>query len=163
MKRNLLCHCALLLALLASAPFSFGQSSDTKSLQGLQAIGVVVEDITSEGRRTGLTSQQIKTEVELELRKVGIRVDESVDEFLYVVTNIIEAEEIDHFVYSLELSVEQPVTLERDSSFLVAITWTQGYVGIISQDRARNTIRESIRYLVGIFLNDYLAVNPITR
>ena len=163
MKRNLLYCCVLFMVLLVSVPFSFGQSSDVLTLRGLQAIGVVVEGLTSEGRRTGLTSQQIKTEVELQLRKVGIRVDESVREFVYVNVNIVEAGDIDHFVYSLELSVEQPVTFERDSSSLVAITWTQGYVGIISQERARNTIRESIHYLVDIFINDYLAVNPITR
>ena len=163
MKRNLLYICALFLVLLGASPFSFGQSADVKSLQGLHTIRVLVERLGPDGRRVGLTSQQIKTDVELQLRKVGIRVDESVSEFVYVNASIVEAENIEHFVYSLEVAVEQPVTLRRNSSFLTATTWDTGYVGIAPQGRARNAIRENLRDLVNDFLNDYLAVNPITR
>jgi len=159
--KNLLYVCALFLVLLGASPFSFGQ----RSLKDLQAIRVLVEDLNSEGRRTGLTEEQVKTDVELQLRKVGIRVDESASEFLYVSVQILEAEAIDHFVYCLLVALRQPVTLIRDSSiFAIAATWDRESFGIVPEDRApRNNIRESIRNLVDNFLNDYLTVNPVTQ
>jgi len=107
--------------------------------------------------------EQIETDVELQLRKVGIRIDKSADEYLYVRATVMEVGEMG-FVYHLEVSVKQKVTLARDPSILTeGITWDQGYLATVPKGGARNVIREDIRDLVDKFLNDYLAVNPITR
>ena len=161
--KNLLYLCVLFLVLLeVSAPFSFGQS--VRSLRGLQVMGVLVESLTPEGRRTGLTEEQIKTDVELQLRKVGIRVDDSADDYLYLNPHIIEVGEQDLFVYSMTLELFQGVTLTRDTSLSIsAATWLRSVLGIIREEEARSGIRGSIRVLVDVFLNDYLTANPITR
>jgi len=119
--KNRLCFCVLFLALLVSAPLSFGQSAEANSLRGLQGIFVLAESLTPEGRRTGLTLEQIETDVELQLRKVGIRIDKSADEYLYVKASVMEVEERG-FVYHLEVSVKQKVTLARDPSILTGGT-----------------------------------------
>ena len=116
MNRKLLCVCTLVMVLLGSVPFGFSQSHRANTLQGLQAIRVLVEELRPGARGTGLTPEQIQTDVELQLRKVGIRIDKSVSEYLYVNANIVELESIDAYVYSLNLEVNQPVTLARDSS-----------------------------------------------
>ena len=153
--KNRVCLCVLFSVLLVSAPFSFGQSSKANTLKGLKATRVLVESLSSDGRRTGLTVEQIKTDVELQLRKVGIRIDESAFQSLYVDASILQPESIDIFVYSLFVTLFQPVTLRRDSSIsTTGATWGQREMGVVGKDRARNGIRESIRDLVDKFLND---------
>ena len=162
--KNHLCLCVLFLVLLVSAPFSFGQSYRANTLKGLKATRVLVESLSSDGRRTGLTVEQIKTDVELQLRKVGIRIDESADNYLYLNATILKIENRDGFVYHLSLAVQQQAILKRDSSISsTAATWEKGKTGITSAEKARNWIRDMIRDLVDDFLNDYLTVNPVTR
>jgi len=87
-----------------------------------------------------LTSEQIQTDVELQLRKVGIRIDGSADEYLYVNANIREVDAIDVFVYALVVTFNQQVALERDSSISTfPDTWHETYVGIVPNVRGGST------------------------
>jgi len=45
---------------------------DRATLRGLQGVDVIVENLTPEVERAGLTRQQLQTDVELRLRKAGI-------------------------------------------------------------------------------------------
>ena len=164
-KIRLSCRAVFLVLLGASASFGFGQDFKVESLKNLKAIDVVVEGVSSEGRQTGLTTDQIETDVELQLRKVGITIDESVSEYLYVNANIMKLESRDSYIYGISVAVWQPAYLRRDSSILTfgAATWDKSTVGITPGNFAKNNIREAIRELVDQFLNDYLSVNPITR
>ena len=44
------------------------------SMRGIEGVGVVVESLDPEVERAGLTKHQLQTDVELQLRKAGIRV-----------------------------------------------------------------------------------------
>ncbi len=60
-------------------------SIDEYSLAGVREMNVVVEELNSELK--GLTKNQIQTDVELRLRRVGIRVDKNSIPFLYINLN----------------------------------------------------------------------------
>ena len=55
-----------------------GQPSDfeAKTLRGVKAFRVVIEDLDPEAEQAGLSKSTIKTDVELRLRKAGIRIIE---------------------------------------------------------------------------------------
>jgi hypothetical protein len=57
-----------LLPLLASAE----KSVDTKLLSGLKAVEILIESLNPDTERDGLSSEQLRTDVELRLRRAGI-------------------------------------------------------------------------------------------
>jgi hypothetical protein len=65
----------LVLLLLASTGAQGGDTEGERAtLRGLDGVQVVVEDLQPDVERNGLTRQQLQTDVELRLRKAGIRV-----------------------------------------------------------------------------------------
>ena len=66
---------ALVFALAACTP-ALGLNSETNrhSLRGLTGVGVQVEELDPEASRDGLTKKAIQADVELRLRRAGIRV-----------------------------------------------------------------------------------------
>lgn len=58
----------------ANGVLSQDSEDPRQSLKGLQGIGVVISPIDPDFERDGLSKDQIQTDVELQLRKVGIKV-----------------------------------------------------------------------------------------
>ena len=140
-------------------------------LEGWLPVRVFV-DINDDGQRL-VSSGQIETDVELTLRRNGIRVyseDLLFPPWLHL--SIIALENLEEgtgrplgFTASILIELRERVLLDRDSP-----KWNRGSIW----DRARlNTfrnrssgaqgIRRVVRDLVDQFSNDYLAMNPITR
>ncbi|MGE0823746.1 MAG: hypothetical protein AB7G75_03350 [Candidatus Binatia bacterium] len=141
-----------------------------ESLRGLKGIGVVIEPLQPETEQDGLTQSLIRTDVELALRQAGIHVlsqEESVSEpgspYLYINLNTVKSEVLYAFtsyLYSLQVSFRQEVTLTRDPQIRVsAATWQSGVLGSISASNLQN-LRKTIRDSLDQFINDYLAANP---
>src|SRR5712692_6370105 len=70
-------------ATLCWAP-AFGQDADASSLKGVTRVRVVIEDISRDAERAGLTKAQLQSDVELWLRQKGITIDGHAPEQLYV-------------------------------------------------------------------------------
>ena len=185
MKRIL---CVILLCAWVSAGYGDVREDYRESLKGIEGVGVVVECLRPEAKEGGLTEQQLQTDVELRLRKAGVRVI-SFEEtplrapgspFLYVAVNIRPKavtylkEAIPHrskqlpiYPYGLDVEFRQAVTVVRDPSITVstATTWISGRifggVSIVTADLMRLQIRDHVAAEVDEFINDYLAVNPI--
>jgi hypothetical protein len=52
----------------------FSQNDGNKTLRGFNTLKVVVESLDPEMERSGLTKEQIQTDVEIKLRKAGFNV-----------------------------------------------------------------------------------------
>jgi len=142
-----------------SAQTHFFEQRET--LRGLKGIQVLVEPITL----AGLTESTLKTDVELKLRKAGIRVLTK-DEwlltqgypYLYVNVTAIELKSPQEFIYSVNVGLTEDVILSRNRSIETsATTWKKSALGITPDLRA---VREAVGDQVDKFMNDYLAVNP---
>ena len=138
-----------------------------KPLAGLKGVAVTIEKFRPEAMADGLDSSQIKTDVELRLRKAGIKVfDNRYDAgnvgaaSLYVNVNTIkDASSI--YSYSLYVSVSELVRLIRTVPKLsVADTWSTSEVGHVGRDNMATSLRQDIGDKTDIFINDYLAQNP---
>ncbi len=143
------------------------------TLRGLNGVHVMLENVRAEVERLGLTKQQMQTDVELRLRKAGIRVL-SKKEYqrapgtpqLYVNVNFSIHEASGFCAFSVNVELEQQVILIRSPEvriegkiFPVASTWNTGCTGFVGISNIR-TVRENVRDEVDIFINAYLAENP---
>jgi hypothetical protein len=151
--------------------------SDTElareTLRGITGVMVVVENVSPDIERAGLTPRQLQTDAELRLRKAGIRVltrEERLDTpggpYLYIrVTGFrvhsMTGALLGYAAFS-HVSLHQNVWLTRDPTIMAyaAETWRGG--GFLDTFDGSNVrpIRESVTDQVDAFINAYLAVNP---
>jgi hypothetical protein len=154
-----------------SYPASKLQDPQVETLKGLKGVRVFV-GVSSGAKKAGVNENQIKTDVELRLRKAGIKVFSTIDEsretpgapFFYVNIDIIKLSP-DLYSFNIDLSLLQLAILHRDGILPIkdwdsterVITWTGGYgIGAV---RSIKEIRESIADAVDKFSNDFLSVN----
>lgn len=157
------------LLLLTLIPFYIpdlsAQTFQRETLRGLKGFYVFVEEQRDEIKQAGLTKDILRTDVELKLRKVGIRVLTKDEMFLMqgtpqliVDVTAFEPESIHGFIYSVNIFFMQRVLLSRNRSIKTnAVTWQKTFLGTTPKLRI---IRETVSDLVDDFMNDYLAVNP---
>ena len=158
-------HCLLIILVAVSlfssnalAELAYGDA--VSSLKGIESFKVVVlineKEIAAE--KAGCTERDLKTVIELELRKAGITVDDKSLVSLDLQFSIMQSNSKDFFVYSYILSVRQPgVFFASNFEEIVAgITWgpnsSLGYAGT----RRVPAIREDFKGLLNAFMNDYL-------
>jgi hypothetical protein len=131
---------------------------------------VVVEDMDPEIESLGLTRDKIVTDVELRLRKVGIKVLKKNEwlaipgnPYLYINIIAIRLKTRPIFAYSIRVEVREAVKLIRQINShydVVAITWQKGMIGKADTDIVIREIRQQVADAVDIFVNQYLAANP---
>jgi ribosomal protein S8 len=136
------------------------------TLKGLQGVYVLVENLKPEVEKYGLTRQQLQTDVELRLRQNGIRVLSKQEQFStpgmpYLYVNVNTMPDINGLVpLGILLELKQNVFLARDTTKLcIASTWNGSTTGSVGSKKIE-TIRDSVKDSVDIFINDYLAANP---
>jgi hypothetical protein len=151
-----------------TAPSAIAQvGSDRESLRGLGGIGVTLR-IDDEAIESGLTPDQIGTDVTLRLRKAGIHVldgaDAEVPKGRARIVVVVNATKIQGSIYTYSVSavVMQDVTLARANSAhsFYATTWDSTRLKGITSGDLRQIIRNALGDVVDKFINDYLAVNP---
>lgn len=144
-------------------------------LEGLQGVHVLVfPPDDPEVERRGLREAEIQTDVELRLRKAGIKVlslgetlKTAGQPVLYVIVHTAAGRGPTEglYAYNVNMQLMENVVLDRDPSMKVkAATWTfpeyvPGYVGMVGADKLRAT-RDYLNTVVDEFINDYLAANP---
>ena len=139
--------------------------SQIESLKGISEIKVVVVNLGPDANRAGLNKSMIKTDVELRLRKHGIKIlpDEefgerqAVDPYLYIDVNLYKRREL--FAFTVIVELKQLVSLERrPQTVLIAPTWSRSATGMVGSANLR-LIRESVLDFVDTFCNNYLSMN----
>ena len=156
---------ALLVTLLLLPGVSHAIMLRQTALVGLKGITVLVEDMNPQAERLGLTTAEIQTDVELRLRKAGIRVlteKESAEmpgiHILYVRVNTNIKSGSALCAVNISVVLKEDVTLETGFP-TVGTIWNTEAVGSVETDNIRK-IRGSVGDLVDRFINDYLEANP---
>jgi len=139
---------------------------ERSSLYGLPGVYVLVESLNLDMEKDGLTKDQLRKEVESQLRNAGIRVLTREEKLktpgnpqLYVNVNLLKSSSPFAYAYSVEINLEQEVALVRKPKMrTVATTWSQGSVGIVGIANLK-AIQETVRGRVDHFIHDYFAAN----
>lgn len=156
--------CAITLLTAAGA---FAQKvSQEDSLRGLSGVSVLVAEVNSDAERDGLMRGQLQTDIELRLRKAGIRVLANTDPDtpllpqLYLKVRAVKRSEFNLYAFSINVQVNDFVDLRRKPTRPAVVTiWEADTAGSVGSDKLR-TVRETVGDLVDRFINDYLAQNP---
>jgi hypothetical protein len=136
--------------------------SSRKSLKGISGFYVSVEQLDQAVEKEGLTTNQIRTDIELRLGMAGIKVftkeqaSQTPGRPLLVVDLAIDSKQR-IYPYALDIGVRQMVRLERDPTVTAyATTWSVGSAGITGLSGIKDTVRD----LLDEFINAWLSVNP---
>jgi hypothetical protein len=140
--------------------------SGRSTLRGLPGVYVLVESFNLDIEKHRLTKDQLRKDVEAQLRNAGIIVLTREEKSktpgcpqLYVNINLLKSSSHYAYAYSVEVSLEQEVSLVRKPYVrTIATTWSQGNVGIVGIANLR-ALRESVRGKVDSFIQDYFAAN----
>jgi len=135
------------------------------TLRGLQGVYILIEDIQPEITRAGLTTQQLQTDVEGQLRQAGVPVLTKDQAFrlrgapyLYVYVHLVP-HPIGLTVYSILVEVNQRALLDRNGSSASVSTWSVQRLGTIGSQHLA-TVRNDVRSQVDHFITVYRSVNP---
>lgn len=160
--------------LLALSSLGFAQDTrDTDGLRGLAGVAVAVILFPQEVERDGLLKAQLQTDVELRLRKAGIRVlaedqwllvpGQPTLSVIVVLYKVSDPEAINGYAKLVNVALRQNVMLSRKPSTIVkgAITWQGGVnVGVSNSIVLQKDIRDLVADRVDEFINAFLAANP---
>ncbi len=132
-----------------------------KSLKGITGFYVAVEQLDKAVEKEGLTTNQIRADVELRLGTAGIKVftkeqaaHASGKPLLRIDLAVGSKQGL--YPYALDIGARQMVRLERDPAITVyATTWSVGSAGIARLPNVRDTLKD----LLDEFLNAWLSVN----
>jgi hypothetical protein len=141
-------------------------SNSRDVLSELKGVYVLVEVLAPEIEKNGLlTSERIRTDVELELRKFSIKVlsrEESLRgsgcPCLYI-SSALFVNSYGRFSGAIDVELNEQVLLIRRPGVLVigAATWQN--IGAV-QNGEPQQVRDEIKGYVDKFINEYLAANP---
>jgi len=159
--------------LLALSSQGFAQDTrDTVGLRGLAGVAVAVSELKQEVERDGLFKAQLQTDVELGLRKAGIRVLTK-EQWLIapgqptldVIVALFKSPSSNVAVYAKSVNVvlRQNVVLSRKPYTIVrgAITWESTLMGGVSNSTVlQKDIRDIVADRFDEFINAFLAANP---
>jgi predicted CXXCH cytochrome family protein len=147
------------------------------SLSGLRGVTVVaVVEQSDLFKRYGLTEDAVRTKVEMQLRRNGVRVINRKERivrqsWLYVNLRMMEVpsrhnlERVDALSGSLNIFLRQKVELpgtagENKRRFCTATTWDTGGIVIWGTTQIEEGLDKSIEVLVEKFSKDYRQANP---
>ena len=138
-------------------------------LAGLNGVYVLVEHFKPEAEKYGFKKELFKTDVELRLRQYGVKVFSSEELLqavgkpkLYINVNPLINEKYRDTVANVSVEFREEVFLLRNPTITIitnAITWRRTMLSTGGLNRL-NEVRDCVRDLVDIFINDYLAANP---
>jgi hypothetical protein len=148
--------------------WALDEEATRETLKGLPGVVVWVEDMAPDIEPSGVTRQQVQTEVERQLRRAGITVVSSQEAsappdmaFLTVaVTTLRHTGGL--YAYAVDLAVYQTATLLRDPTPRSFATWTVGSISLVEASDLR-AIFTSVSQKVDQFIQAYRSVNPRPR
>jgi hypothetical protein len=172
--------CGVFLASLAqSVPAQSPSAEQTRQLfqrrlRGVTWISVFITPLSPADEAAGLSRAQLQTDVELRLRKVGVRVGSSGaasvrrGEVGILQITIIGLHNnrcgIASYVEVEFKRQAEIVSQMKDDAFTDPFTvWERGHIMTGPPQEVVRGVRESVVDMIDGFLNDYLAANPVKR
>jgi hypothetical protein len=134
------------------------------ALVGLKGVYVLVESPKPEAQSLGLTKDQIKTNIELRLRKAGISMLTEKDwlgspDYPHLSVTVAAITRAGSYSYMLQLYLSEFVTLARGNR-VMGVIWQTYRIGIGNEQNTETKTQEQIGDMVDEFINDYMAANP---
>jgi len=156
--------CILMLSPLSS--FGGDPRFNRDSLKEIKSFYVSVERLAPEIEEDGLTLKSIQQDVEIQLRRAGIKTvpekeafDVPGNPYLYVNSHVLKLPATKEYIYSIRISFHQNVYSVREPTIIVgAATWSSANVIGITGNLAK--IPTSIKTQVATFIEAYRFVNP---
>lgn len=158
--------CLVCLGTVVAAKTPEQRQADT--LRALPGVYFVVENVSAAAEADGLTTDQIRRDVEFQLRRAGIHIMSEAEwsrtpgrPFLYVRVSL--AKSGPRYAYHLEVQLLQRVKLERYLELppVQVPTWAAPEeVGIIETEQLQD-LRRYLADQMARFIGAYLAVNTI--
>ncbi|MFX0202350.1 MAG: hypothetical protein ACFFCW_40100 [Candidatus Hodarchaeota archaeon] len=148
--------------------------AERATLRGIKEVLVVIEILDPHFKRSGLTENQIRTDMSSKFTVAGINIlteEEYFDKALTEITPLapivsvaLSAKKSNNLYFiHIYFQVLQRVFLEREPSMNVpAVTWWVDRMGILAPQKityARNAVKDC----TDEFINAYLSVNPKQR
>ena len=141
------------------------QALGSFTLRGLTRVFVEVEGVHRDFEKFGLTAQNLKSQIETELRNHGIEVtnrDALLNDPQVARLRIkINANENQYrfYHYGVKLELAQKIPMNERGGYIAETTWTSGQTGVIMPMDLRR-LGVYAQDLVTMFLKDYHAQNP---
>lgn len=137
---------------------SYAQEDVSRAtLRGIKSIHVAIESTD-----TSQFTENLQVQTELALRKVGIDVapepGAGIPILLISLSGPKAPEMNSDQVWVLQLHLAQAALLKRNSQLVMAFTWSR----TAAEPGEHAAIRGRLSNMLDRFLNDFLAVNPIT-
>jgi hypothetical protein len=135
------------------------------SLVGLSRVSVVVTT-TPEAQQDGLTSEDVKTEVEARLRTAGIKVIQKAewaidDGILSITISALPIEKLPLYACSFTVDLKQTVVPLRDrNTRMMGATWQAGGIAAFGRPKFKEAVKRNAIEFVESFISDYKAANP---
>jgi hypothetical protein len=154
--KNLLISVVICLASVAPVAAQIGSLN---SLKGIIKVDVIIEDLPADVA-TLVTTEELKTDVQLRLRQNGFIVSSSELASVYLHISGFKINNSPLLAYAVELSLHQPVMVMATNEVGMASTWSTGRIATVGAVLFRETVRNDVRDLEDKFINAYLSVNP---
>jgi hypothetical protein len=159
----------LSVALLLLPTTQSGRAADSeferKTLVGLKSVEVLIEDLSADAKRIGLSESALRTDIELKLRPAGIMVVDRAEASqgyatLFINLNVVAGSE--PWGFNMSFQLKQAARLIRDPSMahLSVTTWSLATTGTVGSQRLAEVVRDTAKELADGFVNAYLAANP---
>lgn len=138
------------------------------SLTGIKELSIVVQGVTEETKKVGLSAERIQAMVEEKLKETGIKVVSAEEAemilgspSLYVNISARKRERVAAFMFHVDVGILQEVELVRDPMIqIMSITWKKGRIGECHSRKLVKAMQEVVGYLMDQFCEDYRKANP---
>ena len=151
-------------SLVGSTVYGFDSVETRESLKDLKSVCVTVEDLRPEITKDGLTTDQIKNDVELKLRSAGIKVMDNCSEcgqsnacaVFCLIPLIMKDKNSPQYICSAIIEIWEIAILTRTKLGAVVTTWSIAGTGYAPDI---NDVRNNIKDTVDVFTNAWFSVN----
>jgi hypothetical protein len=154
--------CVALLSLIVSIALGSDKPNPKRdSLIRIKEIKVVVPDFSDDEIKMGFNTDSFRAQVELRLRRSGIKVNNDAISYLHIGININSPtrDKIKGLASgSIQIRFYQFAKLDANDIIMYVPTWDESVTGFFELDKVKKT-KEYVDELVDEFINDYLAAN----
>jgi hypothetical protein len=140
----------------SGAKFAANQGGVLKGVNSLKVQVILADEVKND--ISGLT---IKNKIELELRKLGVQINDNSDVWLSYFLEAMIRDSSGILAYESSLVASEVVTLPRETGYIKypATIWRLSTIGTVGKNNVRG-IDDIYDAKLTAFLNDYLTANP---
>jgi len=156
--RSILLTSLVLFCVASVSGQSHPREYERNALMGINAVKVVIEDLSSDAVHLGLSRDRLRTLTELRLRQSGISMSPDALPYVYVRVNLLKTK--GGYAAHVNVRVNAPVQLVHSSKMALATIWSEGSIHKGPASSCKQQVEDAVGEELDLFANDYLAANP---